>query len=92
MSSTPTEDPGQWAQKLADIVSPDTAASRENVRVGLRELDAMTESMLGLRRQQRDRERISPRATTAELGHPGMQRPLPSADQERTLLSRQKKA
>ena len=54
---------------------------------------SMTESMPGLRRQQRDRERISPRATTAELGHPRMQRPLPSADQERTpFSSRQKKA
>ena len=89
----PDRGSGSVGAKLADIVSPDTAASRENVRVGLRELDAMTESMPGLRRQQRDRERISPRATTAELGHPRMQRPLPSADQERTpFSSRQKKA
>lgn len=84
---------GSVGAKLADIISPDTADTRESARVGLRDLDAMTEAMPGLSRQQRDRERISPRAATAELGHPRMQRPLPSPEQERIpFSSRQKKA
>ncbi len=89
----PDRGSGSVGAKLADIISPDTADTRESVRVGLRDLDAMTEAMPGLTRQQRDRERITPRATTAELGHPRMLRTLPSADQERVpFSSRQKKA
>lgn len=85
--------PSTTAAKFAQIVNPDTAAARGETRTGLRELDAMTESMPGLNRQQRDRERIMPRATTAELGHQRMQRPLPAPDQVRTpFSSRQKKA
>ena len=89
----PDRGSGSVGAKLADIISPDTADTRESARVGLRDLDAMTEAMPGLSRQQRDRERISPRAATADLGHPRMQRPLPSAEQERIpFSSRQKKA
>ncbi len=89
----PDRGSGSVGAKLADIVSPESAQSRGEARAGLRDLDSMTEAMPGLTRQQRDRERISPRATTAELGHPRMQRSLPTADQERVpFSSRQKKA
>ena len=51
------------------------------------------ESMPGLTRQQRDRERAMPRATSAEVPHPAMERTLPEPDAIRTpLSSRQRKA
>lgn len=79
--------------KVAEVVSPQAHADRAETRAGLGELDAMTEGMSGLTRQQRDRERITPRATTAELGHRRMQRPLPAAGETRVpFSSRQKKA
>lgn len=79
--------------KVAQVLSPEQAGQRAETRTGLRELDAMTEGMAGLTRQQRDRERISPRATTADLAHPRMQRPLPGPEQVRVpFSSRQKKA
>ena len=79
--------------KTAVLLSPEEALERSETRAGLRDLDAMTEGMPGLRRQQRDRERIMPRAATAELGHPRMQRQLPGADEVRQpFSSRQKKA
>ena len=66
---------------------------RAQDRAGARELDQIVESMPGLTRMQRDRERISPRSTTDELGHPLMRRTLPDeADQRRPFSSRQKKA
>lgn len=81
------------AAKQAAIVSPGTAGERTETRGGLRDLDAMTEGMPGLNRQQKDRERLAPRATTAELAHPRMQRPLPTAaDVREPFSSRQKKA
>jgi len=79
--------------KVAEVVSPASADARADTRAGLRGLDAMTEGMTGLSRQQRDRERIMPRAATADLGHPRMQRPLPAAGEVRApFSSRQKKA
>lgn len=79
--------------KSAEVITPETAADRGDARAGLRDLDAMTEGMAGLSRQQRDRERITPRATTAGLGHTRMQRALPAAGETRTpFSSRQKKA
>lgn len=79
--------------KVAEVVNPEASAQRADLRAGLRDLDSMTENMSGLTRQQRDRERITPRATTADLRHPRMQRPLPAADQVRVpFSSRQKKA
>lgn len=84
---------GTLATKAAEIVDADSAADRVETRGGLRELDAMTEGLPGLTRQQRDRERILPRGTVGELGHPKMQRPLPAAEDERVpFSSRQKKA
>jgi len=81
------------ATKVAQIVSPGGLDARAEERGGLRELDSMTESMPGLSRQQRDRARISPRATPAPLGHQAKQRPLPAAGQPRVpFSSRQKKA
>lgn len=51
------------------------------------------ESMPGLTRQQRDRERAMPRATAAEVPHTAMERALPEPDALRTpLSSRQRKA
>lgn len=79
--------------KVAEVLSVDAADQRTQTRAGLRELDAMTEGMGGLTRQQRDRERIAPRATTAPLAHPVMQRPLPGPQETRApFSSRQKKA
>lgn len=79
--------------KVAEVLTPEAAGDRAESRAGLRELDAMTEGMGGLTRQQRDRERVSPRATTAPLAHPVMQRPLPGPQETRApFSSRQKKA
>lgn len=74
-------------------MSPGSSDARADTRAGLRDLDAMTEGLPGLNRQQKDRERLMPRATTAELAHPRMQRPLPAAAAVREpFSSRQKKA
>ena len=79
--------------KLAQFTPAREAASRAEDRAGLRDLDAMTEAMPGLSRQQRDRARITPRQTNAALGHPRMQRTLPGSMVQRgPLSSRQKKA
>ena len=81
------------ATKVATIMSPESSDARAETRAGLRDLDAMTEGLPGLNRQQRDRERLMPRATTADLAHPRMQRPLPTAAAVREpFSSRQKKA
>ena len=84
---------GPAGVKLAAVLDPASSAGRAAIRLGLRELDEMTEALPSLTRQQRDRERISPRATTADLRHPRMQRPLPTPGHERIpFSSRQKKA
>ena len=47
----------------------------------------MTEGMSGLNRLQKDRERLFPRATNADLGDPRMRRRLPQAGDRRQPLS-----
>lgn len=79
--------------KLAEPVSIEEAARREDIRAGLRDLDAMTEAAAGLTRAQKDRDRIMPRATVGAIAHPRMERTLPDADQIRgTFSGRQMKA
>ena len=56
-------------------------------RAGLKDLDAMVESMPGLNRMQRDRERLMPRSTTAELGDQRMARRLPAPRAVRMPIS-----
>lgn len=75
------------ATKTAELLNVDVASLRGDARSGLRELDAMTEGMSALNRLQKDRERLFPRATTAELGDPRMQRLLPTAAAVRGPLS-----
>ena len=75
------------AAKNARLVDADEHADRADSRAGLRGLDAMTEGMTGLNRMQKDRERLFPRGTTADLGHPRMRRDLPQPGQERSPLS-----
>jgi hypothetical protein len=66
---------------------------RSEDRAGLRDLDRAVERLPGLTRLQRNRERIFPVNTVAELGHPRMLRDLPNAQTVRAPFpSRQKKA
>jgi len=81
------------AAKQAQSIGAAAAGARAETRDGARELDVAVESMPGLTRQQRDRERAMPRATAAEVPHPAMERALPEPDALRTpLSSRQRKA
>jgi hypothetical protein len=81
------------AAKQAQSIGAAAAGARAETRDGARELDVAVESMPGLTRQQRDRERAMPRATAAEVPHPAMERVLPEPDAIRTpLSSRQRKA
>ncbi len=75
------------ATKKASLVDVPDAHQRADARAGLRDLDTMTEGMGGLTRLQKDRERLLPRATTAELGDPRMQRHLPPPGAVRQPLS-----
>ncbi len=79
--------------KEAKLVDPPTFRDRGAEREGARGLDRDVESMPGLSRQQRDRERAMPRAATGEIAHPRMERTLPAPGQVRQpLSSRQRKA
>jgi hypothetical protein len=79
--------------KQARIRDVEEADDRSEARAGLRGLDAMVESMPGLNRMQRDRERLAPRGVAGDLGHPRMERQLPDLGQARVPISdRQKKA
>lgn len=79
--------------KVAEFMDKSAYEDRAETRAGARELDSMIEGMPGLTRQQRDRERATPRGTTADIGHPAMERQLPAADSVRVpLSSRQRKA
>ena len=73
--------------KNARLVDLDEHQDRAASRSGLRDLDAMTEGMSGLTRMQKDRERLFPRGTTADLGDPRMRRHLPTEGQERAPIS-----
>jgi len=75
------------AAKNALLLDTDVHADRVAARAGLRELDSMTEGMTGLTRLRKDRERLFPRATPAELGDPRMRRQLPAGDATRSPLS-----
>lgn len=84
---------GTRGSKSAEYLNEDVYNTRAEDRAGLRDLDAMVESSVGMTRQQRDRERATPRETNAELKHPAMERKLPAPDEVRkTLSSRQRKA
>ena len=79
--------------KRGEMIDIDQAVDREITRDGLVGLDKMTEASEGLNRLQKDAARVAPRDTTAPLGHPRKDRPLPGPDDTRTpLSSRQKKA
>lgn len=79
--------------KVAEFTAAGEAFTREQDRTGLRDLDVRTEALPGLSRQQRDRARIYPRATPADLRHPRMARQLLDQRLPRLpLSSRQKKA
>lgn len=79
--------PGSVAAKEAQLLDLPVHQDRVNTRDGLRDLDSMTEGMSGLNRLQKDRERLIPRETNADLGHPRMRRRLPAAGDVRTPLS-----
>lgn len=84
---------GSLGSKQAAWLDESAYNERAEERAGLRDLDAMVESSAGMTRQQRDRERATPRDTTAEVKHPAMERKLPTADAVRgPLSSRQRKA
>lgn len=73
--------------KQARILDADTAEARADARAGLRELDAMVESMPGLTRLQKDRERLTPRGTLGDVADPRMVRSLPDPRQVRKPIS-----
>lgn len=84
---------GSVRAKQARAIDADEHTARADDRTGLRDLDAMVEQTPGLNRLQKDRERLAPRATVGELGHPRMQRRAPALDEPRVPISdRQKKA
>ena len=71
----------------AALVDPGEFEAREATRAGARDLDRAVESMPGLTRQRRDRERAMPRDLTAPAGHPRTVRALPEPDAVRRPLS-----
>ena len=79
--------------KVAEVVTPGELADRAVTRSSARDLDRTVESMPGLSRQQRDRERAMPRDMSTVAANPRMDRDLPAAEQVRMpLSSRQRKA
>lgn len=83
----PDRGSGTQTAKLADFVDVDLHGLRASSRAGLRDLDAMVESMPGLTRARRDKERNMPRDTLAELRHQRMQRTLPGPGDVRIPMS-----
>lgn len=75
------------AGKRAVLLDVAVHDERRESRAGLRDLDQMTEGMSGLTRLQKDRERLFPRDTVDELGHPRMLRHLPEAAAVRGPIS-----
>lgn len=89
----PDRGSGSTALKRAQLLDVDEHQVRVDTRAGLRDLDAMTEGMTGLNRLQKDRERLFPRDTTADLGDPRMRRQLPQdGDVRQPLSARQRNA
>lgn len=73
--------------KNLDLVDADEHQHRANDRAGLRDLDRMTERAANLTRAQKERARIFPRETNADLRHPRMRRKLPDPGVMREPLS-----
>jgi len=73
--------------KLASVLGRDEAQERQETREGARDLDARVEAHPGLNRQQRDRERATPRDVTGDVPDPRMERTLPTPDQVRMPMS-----
>lgn len=78
---------GDASTKLAAVLSDAEARERRDVRNGARGLDATVETMPGLNRQQRDRERAMPRDVTDEVPDPRMERTLPAEGAVRVPMS-----
>lgn len=73
--------------KRASVLGREEAQDRAATREGARDLDQAVESMPGMNRQQRDRERAMPRDVTGAVPDPRMERTLPAAGQVRVPLS-----
>lgn len=73
--------------KAATILPLGEAIERDLERAGQRDLDQRLESMPGLSRAVKDAQRITPRATVADLGHPRKERTLGADGQVRQPLS-----
>jgi hypothetical protein len=83
----------EQTSKQAELLTSGGYQERDEQRAGARELDVAVESMPGLTRQQRDRERAMPRGVSGEVPYPQMQRSLPAAgDVRKPISSRQRKA
>lgn len=82
-------DRGSGAQhtKLATAMAGSEFHERAATREGARDLDKMVETLPGLNRQQRDRDRAMPRDVTGPVPDPRMERSLGAADQVREPLS-----
>jgi hypothetical protein len=78
---------GDASTKLAAVMSVEEARGRRDERGGARDLDTAVESMPGLNRQQRDRERAMPRDVTGEVPDPRMERTLPGEGVVRVPMS-----
>lgn len=78
---------GDASTKLAAVLSDAEARERRDVRDGARGLDATVETMPGLNRQQRDRERAMPRDVTEEVPDPRLERTLPVEGAVRVPMS-----
>jgi len=78
---------GNAGTKLAGVLGRDEAQERQETREGARDLDARVEAHPGLNRQQRDRERATPRDVTGDVPDPRMERTLPIPDQVRMPMS-----
>jgi len=78
---------GNAGTKLASVLGRDEAQERQETREGARDLDARVEAHPGLNRQQRDRERATPRDVTGDVPDPRMERTLPIPDQVRMPMS-----
>lgn len=79
--------------KSAQMMPLTESIERDLDRAGQRDLDARLEGMPGLSRTLKDAQRITPRATVAELGHPRKERTLGTDARIREPLSgRQMKA
>lgn len=73
--------------KAAEMVPLGEAIERDLERAGQRDLDQRLESMPGLSRAAKDAQRITPRPTVADLGHPRKERTLAADGEVRRPLS-----